>query len=151
MQQDFVRPVGALAFLVLVGAIPSLAAELPSRKPGLWQVKTSIENSRTFFREAGFVVLTADDGRAGLEASRNYPGVIDLLLSDVDMPRMDGLELYRIIAAERPGIKVVMMSGDLLATGQVAVKGLPFLQKPFTHTALRKAVEALLGPIPPLS
>ena len=50
-------------------------------------------------KAAGFTVLTADDGRAALEASRNYPGVIDLLLSDVDMPRMDGLELYRHIAA----------------------------------------------------
>ena len=39
-------------------------------------------------KDAGFTVLTADDGIAALEASRNYPGVIDLLLSDVDMPFM---------------------------------------------------------------
>jgi hypothetical protein len=44
MRQDCVRPVGVIAVLVLVGAMPVLAAELPSRKPGLWQVKTSIEN-----------------------------------------------------------------------------------------------------------
>jgi len=100
-------------------------------------------------KSAGFTVLTAGDGRAALEASRNYPGEIDLLLSDVDMPRMDGLELYRHIAAQRPEIKVLMMSGDFLATERVAVKGLPFLQKPFTHRALRNAVEELLGPIPP--
>ena len=36
------RSIGAAAFLVLVGAMPALAAELPSRKPGLWQVKMSI-------------------------------------------------------------------------------------------------------------
>jgi DNA-binding NtrC family response regulator len=100
-------------------------------------------------KDAGFTVLTADGGRAALEASRNYPGAIDLLLSDVDMPRMDGLELYRHIAAQRPEIKVLLMSGDFLATVHVAMKGLPFLQKPFTRTALRKSIEALLGPFPP--
>jgi DNA-binding NtrC family response regulator len=101
-------------------------------------------------KAAGFAVLTADDGRAALKASRNYPGEIDLLLSDVDMPRMDGLALHRNIAAERPGIKVLMMSGGLLAKEQVAIKGLPFLQKPFTRAALRDSIEALLGPIQPL-
>ena len=103
----------------------------------------------TFFQEAGFAVLTADDGRVALELSRNYPGVIDLLLSDVDMPRMDGLELYRHIAAQRPEIKVLMMSGDLLAMERVAMKGLSVLKKPFTLTALWRSVEELLGPIPP--
>jgi CheY-like chemotaxis protein len=61
----------------------------------------------------GYTVLTAGDGKAALEASRNYPGSIDLLLSDVEMPRMGGLELYRNIMAEHPGIKVLMMSGAL--------------------------------------
>lgn len=45
MQLDFIRFSGAASFLVLILAIPALAAELPSRKPGLWQVTTSIENS----------------------------------------------------------------------------------------------------------
>lgn len=98
----------------------------------------------------GFTVLTAGDGIAALEASRNYPGSIDLLLSDVRMPRMGGLELCRIITAERPGIKVLMMSGEPWCKEQVSVSGLPFLQKPFTLDALRDSIEALLGPIPPL-
>ena len=98
----------------------------------------------------GFTVLTADDGKAALEASRNYSGIIDLLLSDVDMPRMGGLELSQTIAAERPGIKVLMMSGGVRGIEQVRMRGLPFLQKPFTATALRDSIEALLGPIPPV-
>jgi DNA-binding response OmpR family regulator len=97
----------------------------------------------------GFTVLTAGDGKAALEASRSHPGSIDLLLSDVEMPRMDGLELCRNIAAERPGIKVLMMSGEPACKEQVSRSGLPFLQKPFTRTALRDSIEALLGPIPP--
>jgi DNA-binding NtrC family response regulator len=98
----------------------------------------------------GFTVLTADDGKAALEASRNYSGIIDLLLSDMDMPRMGGLDLSQTIAAERPGIKVLMMSGGVRGIEQVHMRGLPFLQKPFTATALRGSIKALLGPFPPL-
>ena len=98
----------------------------------------------------GFTVLTAGDGKAALEASRNCPGSIDLLMSDVEMPGMGGLELCKNIAAERPGIKVLVMSGEPSCKGQASVNGLPFLQKPFTSTALRDSIEALLGPIPPL-
>jgi DNA-binding response OmpR family regulator len=98
----------------------------------------------------GFTVLTAGDGKAALEASRNYPGSIDLLLSDVEMPWMGGLELYQNISAERLGIKVLMMSGELWGSQQASMNGLPFLQKPFSRTAIRDSIEALLGPIPPL-
>ena len=99
----------------------------------------------------GFTVLTAGDGTYALAASRNYPGTIDLVLSDVEMPRMDGLELCRNLTNERPEIKVLMMSGALEGREQVSMSGLPFLQKPFTDTSLRDAIEALLGPIrPPL-
>ena len=101
-------------------------------------------------KDAGFTVLTAGDGEAALEESRNYLGSIDLLLSDVEMPRMGGLELCKIITAERPGIKVLMMSGEPWCKEQVSVSELPFLQKPFTLNALRDSIEALLGPIPPL-
>jgi two-component system cell cycle sensor histidine kinase/response regulator CckA len=61
----------------------------------------------------GHTVLTAGDGKAAEEASCNHPGPIDLLISDVGMPRMGGLELCRNVAVERPGIKVLIMSGDL--------------------------------------
>jgi CheY-like chemotaxis protein len=85
----------------------------------------------------GFTVLTAGDGKAALEASRKYPGTIDLLLSDVEMPRMGGLDLCRNITIERPGIKVLLMSGHSRTRDQVCKQGLPFLQKPFTRMALR--------------
>ena len=99
----------------------------------------------------GFAVLTAGNGEFALEASRSHPGPIDLLLSEVEMPRMSGLELCRNIRAERPGIKVLMMSGDLRGGELASVNRLPFLQKPFTATALRDSIEALLSPIPSLT
>jgi CheY-like chemotaxis protein len=96
----------------------------------------------------GFTVLTAGNGAFALEASRNHPGPVDLLLTDMEMPRMGGLELAETIAAERPGIKVLIMSGDLRDREHISVNGLPFLQKPFTPTALRESIQALLCPIP---
>ena len=99
-------------------------------------------------KAAGFTVLKADNGEAALELSRNHPGIIDLLLADVSMPRMSGLELCRIIAAERPGIKLLMMSSDLRNREQASMNGLPFLQKPFSTETLKDSIETLLGPAP---
>jgi len=98
----------------------------------------------------GFTVLSTYDGRAALELSRCYPGAIDLLLSDVDMPFMGGQDLCQNIAVERPGIKVLLMSGSIGAQEQARMNGLPFLQKPFPAMALRQSIEALLGPMPHL-
>ena len=96
----------------------------------------------------GFTVLTASDGKAALEVSRNHPGSIDLVLSDVEMPEMDGLELCQTLASERPGIKVLMMSGVASRKEESSMNGLPFLQKPFTCTVLRDSIAGLIGPIP---
>ena len=97
-----------------------------------------------------FTVLTAYDGKAALELSRCYPDRIDVLLSDLDMPFMGGQELCQNITVERPGIKVLLMSGGIDAREEACMNGLPFLQKPFTATALRHSIKALLGPIPHL-
>src|SRR5450759_1613142 len=70
----------------------------------------------------GFTVLTAGKSEFALEASRSHPGPIDLLLTDMEMPRMSGLELYRNIRAKRPGIKVLMISGDLREREQVSAR-----------------------------
>jgi len=96
----------------------------------------------------GFTVLASGNGEFALKASRDYRGHIDLLLTDMEMPGMNGLELYRSIRAERPGIKTLVMSGDPQRNHRVAMDGLPFLHKPFTPTVLRKSIEALLCPVP---
>ena len=96
-------------------------------------------------RAEGFTVLKAGDGEAALQASRNYPGTVDLLLTDMDMPRMNGLDLCTAIAAERPGIKVLTMSADYLWKERAVDTGLSFLEKPFSYAALRGAIQAEVG------
>ena len=89
---------------------------------------TNSISSGKLLKADGFAVLTAGNGEFALEASRSHPGPIDLLLTDTEMSRMSGLELCRNIRAERPGIKVLMMSSDLRGS-TASVNRLPFLQK----------------------
>ncbi len=99
-------------------------------------------------RSRGFIVINTADGETGLRHSRQHR-TIDLLVTDVVMPGMDGLELYRRVAAEHPGIKVLLMSGAGPGTEDAESSGLPFLRKPFTPAALLTAVEAQLADRPP--
>jgi|SRR5262244_802647 len=97
-----------------------------------------------------YTVLSAEDGVDALEKSRNYPGEIQLLLSDIKMPRMDGLELSQHVMKQRPGIKVLLMSGKLSGEALVNPGASNFLRKPFMAQTLRSMVKTLLcgGAIP---
>ena len=96
----------------------------------------------------GFSVLVAADGAEALKLSRTQEGSIDLLLTDVQMPYLDGISLYRQIVTERLNTKVIFMSGGLLGKLELP-PFLPFLPKPFDrHTLLDKG-NALLAVAPP--
>ena len=75
----------------------------------------------------GHFVLTSQNGEEALLLSRKYPGEIHLLLSDIDMPRMNGVDLARRVSAERPGICVLLTSGYFNGP----VQDYNFLPKPF--------------------
>jgi YesN/AraC family two-component response regulator len=55
-------------------------------------------------------VLSAADGHEGLELSRQYPESIDLVITDVEMPRLNGTDLCAHLLEERPGIRVLVIS-----------------------------------------
>ena len=79
---------------------------------------------------AGFTVLTAVDGPEALKVSRDYPGAIHLLLTDVVMPEMDGPKLAEKLTQERPRMRVLLMSGH--SPHQIPEAFLSrLLQKPF--------------------
>jgi PAS domain S-box-containing protein len=96
----------------------------------------------------GYRVLVADSGTRGLEVSGAHQGPIDLLLTAVILPDLNGLALYEHLAVSRPGLKAIYMSGysgDVLAHHGVLDDGI-LLQKPFPmHTLLQKIREILAG------
>lgn len=89
--------------------------------------------------QAGYHMLCGDDGLKALELSRHFTGPIDLLLTDIQMPNLNGLELIGKIREERPEIRVLAMSGHALDPG--IISDIPLLRKPFTPTTLKLHVE----------
>ena len=88
----------------------------------------------------------ARNGREALDALERHRGWVDLVLSDLVMPVMDGRELSRRLAAEHPGIAAVWMSGYPKDTMLVTGKGMlePFLQKPVPPDLLVGTVSEVL-------
>jgi len=97
--------------------------------------------ARIALESDGHFVLTAEDGEEAIQLARKFPGPIHVLVTDVVMPRMNGLELRERIIAERPGTKVLLMSGQVEST----IANCPFLRKPFNLDVLKKRVRQLLG------
>jgi two-component system cell cycle sensor histidine kinase/response regulator CckA len=96
---------------------------------------------RVALERDGYFVLTAEDGDAALYLSRHYPGRIDLLLTDVCMPKASGIQLSTRVTKERAGICVLLMSGSFDEMNP----GFPVLHKPFTTAKLTLAVKGLLS------
>jgi two-component system, cell cycle sensor histidine kinase and response regulator CckA len=95
----------------------------------------------------GYIVLKAANGQSALEISSREADRIDLLLTDLNMPDMDGQDLAIAIGRRFPEIKVLFLSGY---TADAAIRrgdlqaGAPFLQKPFEMFALAEAIRELL-------
>jgi two-component system, cell cycle sensor histidine kinase and response regulator CckA len=99
-------------------------------------------------REVGYRVLEAENGRAALDMVRRHAGRLDLVVTDVGMPEMDGYELARLLSVERPSLPVVFMSGYGAedSQGQGPGTDYAFLRKPVSPDALvRAAGEAVNG------
>jgi CheY-like chemotaxis protein len=106
----------------------------------------------TALRRVGHRVLEAASAEDALEAAGREGGPIDLLLTDVVLPNMDGRELADRIELARSGIRVVFMSGytHLMSTADGYLEpGIQFLSKPFTaHELLTKVRQQLDPPEP---
>jgi PAS domain S-box-containing protein len=107
---------------------------------------------RTFvaavLRQLGYLVLEAESGEAALALSHRHEGVIDLLLTDVVMPGINGPELAMELEHARPGIRIVLMSGyagDALVGLGVKANGFAMLLKPFGSDALARIVSETLA------
>jgi CheY-like chemotaxis protein len=106
--------------------------------------------ARKLLEEDGYTVLEASGGDDGWQISEQHNGPIDLLLTDVVMPGTSGREIAQRLAARRPQMRVLYMSGytdDAIVRHRVLDATAPFIQKPFTRAALiRKVREVLDAP-----
>ncbi len=97
--------------------------------------------------EKGYKVLAASNGLEALELVDNYHGPLDLVLTDVIMPKIGGRKLIESVLERRPGLKVIFISGytDWVAEHQgILQPGRAFLQKPFTTSLLLRKVRQVL-------
>jgi two-component system, cell cycle sensor histidine kinase and response regulator CckA len=103
--------------------------------------------SSQFLTRSGYSVLEASNGEEALRVSRAHAGRIDLMITDVVMPKMGGPMLAQWLADERPNMKVLFVSGyaenPILLHGKVDVTT-RFLQKPFSGKMLARKVREVV-------
>jgi two-component system, cell cycle sensor histidine kinase and response regulator CckA len=96
----------------------------------------------TILQDRGFSVIAAPDAKQALTRARNHLGEITILLTDVEMGKLDGFDLRERLLQERPNVKVVVMSGRL--DDDFVARDFPVIRKPFSPAELLKAIESQL-------
>jgi two-component system cell cycle sensor histidine kinase/response regulator CckA len=107
------------------------------------------ELTRTVLSRSGYRVLEAQNAGEALLVSEQHEGAIDLLLTDVVMPRIGGRTLAERLVKARPGLKVVFMSGyadDPVKLQGVLEGGAAFIPKPVVPAVLQRMIREVLDP-----
>ncbi len=102
---------------------------------------------RHILHGCGYTVLEARDGMEAVRAAEQHRGRIDLLITDVVMPRMGGHEVAERLASLRPGVQVLFLSGyteDSVVRHGIVQPEVAFLQKPFSPASLAAKVREVL-------
>ena len=103
--------------------------------------------TRMMLERKGYTVLSAATPTEAVEKATNHSGSIDLLMTDVVMPEMNGRDLAEKITALYPGISLLFMSGytaDVIAHQGVLDDGVAFIQKPFSMVDMAMKVREVL-------
>jgi CheY-like chemotaxis protein len=138
------------------GAAAAPAPAAPPRAAGGSETLLLVEDeepvralARRTLQDHGYAVLEAGDGLAALAVCQSHPGPIDLVVTDVVMPILSGPEFVERLASQRPGTKVLYISGytDSAVVRHGMADDANFVQKAFTPDDLALAVRAALdGP-----
>jgi two-component system cell cycle sensor histidine kinase/response regulator CckA len=105
------------------------------------------ELAEEILQTCGYMVLTAHNGQEALTICEDHCGAIDLLLTDVIMPRMNGRDLAERLIRRWPKIKVLYVSGytdDFVVHRGELDEGTAFLQKPFSAKTLTEKIRCIL-------
>lgn len=97
--------------------------------------------------QAGYHVILAEDGRRALDAMRTYAGRIDMVILDMVMPGMGGLQTFELLQQMDPGVRVLVATGysDKMQAKEVLSRGAQgFMQKPFTLQDMLRKVRTVL-------
>lgn len=95
----------------------------------------------------GYTVLEAGDPFEGLEIVKNYIGTIHLLITDVVMPKMNGVDLAKLVSAIYPQIKILYTSGysaEVLLKHNIKASDINYLSKPVSFASLASTVRTIL-------
>jgi FixJ family two-component response regulator len=99
-------------------------------------------------RELGAEVRAFPEPEKLLEFAAGYAGGIDILLTDIVMPGMDGFALAERLTAQKPGVRVIYMSGYTdpdIFKGRLGRPGIVFLQKPFNEALLAETLSRVMA------
>jgi two-component system, cell cycle sensor histidine kinase and response regulator CckA len=105
------------------------------------------DSTRKMLEFLGYRAIVADGGAQALELLDRHSGGLDLLVTDVVMPKLSGPKVVEELRRQRPGLKALYLSGytdEGIVRHGVLQAGIPFLQKPFTLDALARKVREVL-------
>ena len=101
----------------------------------------------TVLQGDGFQTIEAENGVHALELLNKHDGAVDLLVSDIKMPVMDGITLAWSVLVEFPSIPVILVSGYAdIAQAKLPHTGFEFVQIPFHPATLLSAAKRVMGP-----
>nr|WP_319393584.1 ATP-binding protein [uncultured Desulfobacter sp.] len=109
--------------------------------------KPLLELGRETLEQMGYTVLATESPKQAIRIAAEHPGEIQLLMTDIIMPEMNGLELANTLLREHPGIKCLYVSGyttDIFSSHKALDGNVHFLQKPFTKKDLEKMLHTIL-------
>ncbi len=96
----------------------------------------------TILQDRGFRVIGATGANQALDLARKFSGEIKILLTDVEMGKLDGFDLRERLLQERPKVKVVVMSGRL--DDDFEARDFPVIRKPFSPKQLIETIDSQL-------
>lgn len=138
------------------GCVPVLSFDNPAsdQTQNCWQTILLVEDE-AFVRDvtqevlemSGYTVLTAADGTEAIRLFEQHTSPVDLLVTDVVMPGMNGRELANRLLMRCPGLKMIFISGyadNPVVREGTGLASVGYLQKPFTLDALTRKVREVI-------